>query len=178
MEILTKLKYTVFVLILLMIQNVSYGKYNDDWHSGVLVLQDQQVLVGHIAFDQVLGLVLIKEKETIKTYTVHNVASFRFYDKGMNVNRKFVVNQNEYTHNTKGLEIFEVVVEGRISVLRKVKKYLISTEGEHLHPQNSNIDLEWQRRNFKYFVKYNNKVVSMHKFETRIFPVIEKKMGE
>jgi hypothetical protein len=141
---MTKTIKTILLLILLMVAGRIQAQ---QWFDGAVVLSDQHVVNASIS-RQSRDLILVKNEKGVAVYPAHRVRSFRYFDRQQNINRKFVSGS---TSQAEPLRFFEVVVEGKINVLREqwifgetinedaadACRYLLCRSGESIVPINS-----------------------------------------
>ncbi len=115
---------TIFTVILMW---PSFGQNASG--KGVVILQDEQVLFGHVAYHQDKELVSVLHGERQLTYASSQVKLFQFYDKEKSLNRvhqPFLRPSNKrYAHQVQIPEFFEVVLMDDMMILRKQKTVLI-----------------------------------------------------
>lgn len=132
------------------------------WNEGVIVLTDGRVKQGAVAF-QVSEILLFTVNGELTVYTANKIQSFRYFDAKANINRKFV----SLSSGNERVKIFyELVVVGKVSVLRKFKTNNIN--GQH----NSDKD------DFNYFVRCKNDLYHLSQFRTKVYPSLISTAGE
>ena len=132
------------------------------WNEGVLVLTDGRVKQGAVAF-QVSEIVLFRVNGEVTVYTANKIHSFRYFDAKANINRKFISLSSE---NIRVNTIYEVVVVGKVSVLRKFKTNNINGQ------RNSDKD------DFDYFVRCQNYTYNLSQFRNKVYPNLISTAGE
>jgi hypothetical protein len=147
---MTKATKTILSILFLTLFIAAGDTRAQQWYDGAVVLSDQRVVIGAIS-RQSRDLILVKNAKGVAVYPAHRVTSFRYFDGPQNINRKFISGS---TSQTGPLRFFEVVVEGRINVLREqlvfsetmneeasdpgeACRYLLSGGGEGIVPINS-----------------------------------------
>lgn len=149
-----RIVFTICFLALSM--SLSAGKLA--WHKGWVVLANKdQVIAGEISLESTHDLILFRTSESATVYPAHKLKSFQYFDEEANITRKFVSLKDNHGV-VRSHHLYEYVVRGTFSVLRKVKGGLV--KGGTYNEQ----------RNFDYFVFYRNNLVSLSKFRTHVYP--------
>ncbi len=125
------------------------------WFEGSLVLATCEVLVGKISIKDDHDLILFEQEEKRTVYPAHKIRSLYFYDRGSNINRRYLSLKEDYGVRSSH-HLYEVVVTGKVDVLRKKKRSAFSE-----HP--SELD-------FNYFIRYNDDLIALRKFKKKVFP--------
>ena len=87
------------------------------WHEGKLVLTTDDTLQGNLKYDLAQGIVQIDVHDKVYTYSAKNIFYFELYDITSEHYREFYVLPYSATSSYKTPIIFEVLVEGNISLL-------------------------------------------------------------
>jgi hypothetical protein len=129
------------------------------WHKGSVVLADHdEVITGEISLESTHDLILFRTSESVTVYPAHKLKSFQYYDAETNINRKFVSLKDNHGV-VRSHHLYEYVLRGAFSVLRKVKGGLIKGGGPYS-----------EQNDFDYYVFHKNELVSLSKFRTHIYP--------
>ena len=91
------------------------------WHEGWLVTNDKDTLKGNLKYDFEAQLIQIKIDDKIKAYSNRNIYYFEIYDKTIEDYRQFYSLMYEVNYNYKIPILFEVLIEGELSLLLKEK---------------------------------------------------------
>jgi hypothetical protein len=134
------------------------------WVQGSIVLNDEQVLVGEISVEEKYDVVLFRNQDKIVVYPAHKVQSVWLYDASSNMNRKFVSIKNSST-TFHAYQLYEVVILGEITLLRKEISDVAATKEEH------------DAFGYKYLVQYKGELSALKKFRTAIYPKIRDVAG-
>lgn len=130
------------------------------WHSGVLVLQTQQVLTGTMAIEAEHDVVLHKNGDQVHIYPAHRVQSLQFFEVKTNINRKYISLQ----HGTWGRHhLYEVVVKGKVHVVRRQKKRTSSVLSD--------------ADSFIYYIYTGTELVSLGTFRRQLYPAFQQEGG-
>jgi hypothetical protein len=124
------------------------------WFEGSLVLSNNKVLCGKISVNMKHDMVLYNANDHVDVYPAHTVRSVHLYDSKVNVNRKFVM-FNENKSPIRRSYLYEVVLSGKLSVWRHVKVTSIE-------PYADAVD-------FDYYIKEESELVALDKFRTRFY---------
>jgi hypothetical protein len=87
------------------------------WHEGKLVLVSEDTLPGKIKYDLPKGIVQVDNGAKVYTYSAKNIFYFEIYDITSEHYREFYVLPYGVASSYKIPVIFEVLVEGNISLL-------------------------------------------------------------
>ncbi|HWA32758.1 MAG TPA: hypothetical protein VG737_01445, partial [Cyclobacteriaceae bacterium] len=119
-----------------------------------IVTTGNEVLAGKILYNPAYDLVVLRQGDSRVVINPQTMKSFRYYDEGANINRKFITAQG----NGFG-EIYEVVVAGQIMVLRRGKA--------ECGPSPSDAD------GYNYFFVRDGAIQALRKFRNRLYPEIK-----
>ncbi len=128
--------------------------FGDDWHRGVLTLKNDRVVQGELSVRTDCNVVIYKSGDAMMVYPAHKVARLSIFDTNENLKRTFVSVRKKVGASVVH-ELYEVVLDGDIAVLRKGKSV-------------------WHARlmdedDFDYFAYYNNELVPLNKFRKKLF---------
>lgn len=148
------MKRLIFLFIILL-SAIGYSTAATKWFRGVVVLQSLKVLSGQVAVHPVHDLVLFKTDEgELSVFPSNKITSVHYYDGEKNINRKFI-SLLEKTASTKKFTLYEIVIHGDVSVLRRPRFQ----------------DPRDEVASFDYFVRLKgNNLALLHQFRTKIFP--------
>jgi len=122
------------------------------------VLSTCEVLVGKISIKDEHDLILFERDEKRTVYPAHKIRSLYFYDRGRNINRRYLsLKEDNGVRSTDHL--YEIVVTGKVDVLRRKKTSAFSE-----HP--GELD-------FNYFVRYNDELLALRKFKKKVLPQLQ-----
>lgn len=151
----------IFLFILTSL--VANGRNSLQWNEAVVVLNDHEVLVGEVVIQPSFDIVLFKSGSERTYFPVSKISYINMREEGVNVPRKFVT-QVDKENGRSVVRLYEVVLQGELSVLRKSNgKSLPNFEDAH---------------SFDYFVKENTSVVKLADFKKKIYPKIERYYSE
>ena len=145
---------------LLLVNSIDVNAQSLKWNDGSAVLTSGYVIVGKLVIDPSLDIVLFEEDGKRTVYPAHKVRSLYYYDDSADINRRFIsLKDNSALHNR--YQLFEIVVQGEVSVLRK-QKTRFSKPSDAL--------------DFTYYVNYLDDVVLLRKFGKKIYPQLKSAM--
>lgn len=118
------------IIFCFLIVNIPAIGQDPVWHDGVLVLSNNEVLRGKLSVECHHDIVLFRTSSTTQVYPAYRIARVYFYDVENNINRKFRV----LTYPEIHAQLFEVVVQGTISIVRKPHLYgVVHVEDHHAY---------------------------------------------
>lgn len=130
------------------------------WNEGVVVLKGAEVQQGDISVDVRFDLILFRRGDSVMVYPAHRIQSFYYYDASANINRRFISLQNQ-NNVFREYHLYEVVLRGDVSVLRKQKGEIVSNENP-------------DRLNYNYFVKMADVITTLAEFRKKVYPELLK----
>jgi hypothetical protein len=145
---------TFFVLIVCVV-SLSARAEESKWFPGVIVLADGGlVMKGELALEDVLDVILFRGRNGLQVLPAHRIAEVRFYDHDSNINRHFISLLKSGPRRESNL--YEVVLEGGVKVLRKRKGLLKKNRSD--------------RYDYRYFVAKEGQLVGLKQFRNKIYP--------
>jgi len=144
-------------LLFLIITTSTYAE-SIKWHDGVLVLKNNDVLVGRLTIQPALNVILFQSEDQSAFYQLDKVDYVTYHDQEANLSRTFLslsLAENGRTLN----HLYEVVLRGRISVVRKPRSAYI--------PEVTDVG------SFDYFVLENGRAIELTQFRKKVFPSME-----
>jgi len=94
------------------------------WHEGKLVLVSEETISGKLKYDQVKGIVQADIDGKILTYSAKSIFHFEIYDITSESYREFYVLPYGLVTSYKAPVIFEVLVEGNLTLL--CREYILT----------------------------------------------------
>jgi len=131
------------------------------WHHGSVVLSSQEVRVGEICHQGMHDAILFRSNKQVSVLAAHKIQSVQYYDSQANINRKFI-SIRETNVVWRVHKLYEVVLQGEVSVLRKPK-----TRSTQLEDTEDHI----------YYVRYQGKVVDLKSFRSKVYPILTRNGG-
>lgn len=113
-----KQKLTI-LFFLLCLSTVNYAQQfpSEMWHEGKLVLANEEVYEGLLKYDLDRGIVQVEQEDKFLTFGANSIFYFKIFDLTVEANREFYVLPYGLVTSYKAPVIFEVLVEGNISLL-------------------------------------------------------------
>jgi hypothetical protein len=141
--------------VLLLVGVPAHSAPQITWHEGSLVLSDGVVKQGELSF-QTSEVVLFRDAESFMVYKPHQVASFYFFDREANMNRKyFSIGASQVTSR-----FYEVVVWGKLWVVRQLKSAFL------IHHQPSD------KFDYQYFIYDQDRLTDLKQFKRLVLPTL------
>ncbi len=128
------------------------------WYEGSLVLSDCKVLVGKISLEPEHDLILFSDGDARVVYPAHKIKSIYFYDEAKDINRRYISIKKDDGVRAS-YHLFELVVAGEISVVRRKKEPMFSIHNEPL--------------DFNYFVYLKEEMISLNKFRRKVLSQLQ-----
>ena len=119
-----KANLLTIVFSLLVSTGISQNFPSEMWHEGKLVLVSEETISGKIKYDQISGIVQIEKNEKILTYSAKSIFHFDIYDSSSESYREFYVLPYGIVSDYKTPVIFEVLVEGNLTLLSR--EYIVT----------------------------------------------------
>jgi hypothetical protein len=154
-----KLNFLFLVLIIALSSNAN----PTSWFDGVLVLKGNEIVKGQMSLKSDMEVVLVKSNEKVTVYPAHRILFFYYYDDVEGKNRNFISMEKRKGAARRFL-LFETIVEGELSVLRKEKS-------------NTPHVMVDQAIEYIYFIHWDNELMALRKFRTKVYPRIINAMG-
>ncbi|MEJ1241485.1 hypothetical protein WBG78_25280 [Chryseolinea sp. T2] len=137
------------------------------WHEGSVVLASGEVVVGQVSMMAGRDVVLLRRATNVSilpkgdinhgadVLPAHKVQSVFYYDKQDNVNRRFV--SHAVRHNSKAIQLYEIVLQGGLNVLRRTRSTSDSADAG----------------DFDYFVDASGAITPLWKFYRDVYPALD-----
>jgi hypothetical protein len=115
------MKITLLTLFLSALLRLGFSQTfpSEMWHEGKLVLTTDETKSGMIKYDQLQGIVQVKNGNKILTYSAKSIFHFEIYDILSESHREFYVLPYGLVSSYKTPVIFEVLVEGKLTLLSR-----------------------------------------------------------
>jgi len=131
---------TRYLLLIFTLFSTSFAGPDTQWYQGVVVLSSGEVLTGPMQYHPKWEAVLLKGDGGVQTYHASGLSQFRFFDSDRSLWRKFhSFRQGRETHSNM---IYEEVVKGSFSLLRRYKQIAPVKEGENKYLTHSSPEKE------------------------------------
>jgi hypothetical protein len=149
-------------------------------HEGELVLLSGDTLKGQIKYNLENDLIQIVINETVQTYSARKILYFSIYDKTVDMYRNFYSIPFEVQPNYKIPILFEVLYEGKLSLLAR-EAIVTETVPQYSYMYRSSVNMTRTKLDYEYyfldeggrFTKYNNKKFELYEAMKRKEPQIK-----
>lgn len=121
-------KYLIIFLTFIGTLTFAQDFPSEIWHEGKLVLVSEDTLVGKIKYDMKQDIVQVQTGEKMFTYGASKIFYFDIFDETVDYYRQFYTLPYGLISNYKIPVIFEVLMEGNISLLTREKISLKSSQ--------------------------------------------------
>ena len=122
------------------------------WYPGSLVTADREVLVGDMGPYPLLDVIIVKTTSGTQVLKAHQIESCFYFHSVENRNVRWV---SLPSGPDQPQRLFEVVLSGRVDVLRR--------------PKPGSLDAQPGVLDHDYFTEDNDTITSMDEFRTRVF---------
>lgn len=122
------------------------------------MLKDNKVLVGRVTIQPALNVILFQSEDRSAFYQLDRVDYVTYHDQDANLSRKFL-SLSLPANDRNSHHLYEVVLSGRISVIRKPRSAYI--------PEVTDVG------SFDYFVMENGRAIELTQFRKKVFPAME-----
>lgn len=145
-----------------------------DWHPGLVILNNHEIVKGDISYDYAYDLVMCKEGDKIQTFTTHQASSFKYFDAESNLFHEYVALSNKITPEYQQKSFYEVVLEGDINYVRKRNRF------PAYHPKDGylatrNAQMNEHKVCYEYFVQYKDELIKSRRFKQEVLPIMKSK---
>lgn len=149
-------------------------------HDGELVLLNGDTLKGQIKYNLENDLIQMVINKTVQTYSARKILYFSIYDKTVDMHRNFYSIPFEIQPNYKIPILFEVLYEGKLSLLAR-EAIVTETVPQYSYMYRSSVNMTRTKLDYEYyfldekgkFVKYNNKKFEIYEVMKRKEPQIK-----
>jgi len=149
-------------------------------HEGELVLLNGDTLKGQIKYNLENDLIQIIINETVQTYSARKILYFSIYDKTVDMYRNFYSIPFEIQPNYKVPILFEVLYEGKLSLLAR-EAIVTETVPQYSYMYRSSVNMTRTKLDYEYyfldedgrFTKFNNKKFELYEAMKRREPQIK-----
>jgi hypothetical protein len=149
-------------------------------HEGELVLLSGDTLKGQIKYSLENDLIQLVINETVQTYSARKILYFSIYDKTVEMYRNFYSIPFEVQPNYKVPILFEVLYEGKLSLLAR-EAIVTETIPQYSYMYRSSVNMTRTKLDYEYyfldeggsFTKYNNKKFELYEAMKRREPQIK-----
>ena len=149
----------IFVLLLLSISMKGWSQDfpSEYWHSGKLVLMDEDTLYGKIKYDLDNDLIQVEQNQVIKTYSAKKIFYFEIFDETVDNYRHFYSLPYKVQPNYEVPLLFEVLFEGDLSLLCREEIVTENVQSYNYNPYYYSPNYGNTRTKLKYNYYFLNK---------------------
>ena len=165
----------LMIVVAQITQAAGFPRSSGFWCSGTVVLEDQRVIEGEINYDLKFGAIQVKRNGLVKTYTAENIAHFTLFDAVKHRERQFVAIDHTEDEGYHRKTFFEVISEGKLTILRKskyVRKPRVTEDARAPH-----IYMNAVCRH-QYYVFRDNRFSEIDDFKEEILPLMRDQQQE
>jgi hypothetical protein len=137
------------------------------WEMGMVHLNDGRLIRGRLYYNPEKKLVLVENQGKILTYTPESLVRFSVYDNMLLVQRNYISIMPDNASSTQKY-IFEIVVNGKLSLLRHQKT---KTHYEGYYDQEIQQFIGYSS-DFTYYFLYENNVYSLKNFKKQYVEIV------
>ena len=176
------MRYIFSILLLLTIISASLAQDfpSELLHEGKVTLANGDTLSGNIKYDMENDLIQIVYKGTIQTYSARKLMYFTIYDNTVDMYRTFYSIPYEIEQNYERPLLFEVLYEGKLSLLAR-EKIVTETVPQYSYAYRSSVNMTRTKLDYEFFfldqkgnfVKYDLKKPMLYDLMSRKEPQIK-----
>ena len=113
----------LFLVLFMLVgtQVVGQNFPSEMWHKGQMVLVNEDTLLGKLKYDMEREIVQVQTAEKFYTFSSKQIFYFEIFDETVEFQRRFYTIPYGLVSNYKTPVIFEVLLEGNISILAREK---------------------------------------------------------
>lgn len=139
-----------FVLIALVLPSTAQEFSSRMFHKGWLVTEDQDTVRGDVKYDMETNAVqVVVENEKVKTFSSKKILYFEIYDNILKTYRQFYAIPYQVESNYKVPVLFEVLYEGKTSLL--VREKIVMTSDPYSQSYFNGPTASSEKLSFTYF---------------------------
>lgn len=163
------ISFTLTLILLSLADVQSQNPDEIDWHEGIIILEDNTIEKGDIAYDYITELVMCRQDGQVKVFGPGKARAFRYFNEDTNIIHKF----EAYTVNNTGQYgqkvFFEIILKGHINFIRKRNKH-------RFQPNFKSYLMKGQKQansNFKaydYFAETGGEMIRSKRFYKDLLP--------
>ena len=146
------MRYIFSILFLLTIFSGSVAQDfpSELLHEGKVTLANGDTLSGNIKYDMENDLIQIVYKGTIQTYSARKLMYFTIYDNTVDMYRTFYSIPYEIEPNYERALLFEVLYEGKLSLLAR-EKIVTETVPQYSYAYRSSVNMTRTKLDYEFF---------------------------
>ncbi|MEM6841570.1 MAG: hypothetical protein AAF632_05055 [Bacteroidota bacterium] len=166
------MKYIIGLLLFtinIQLVNATSFPQSGVWCTGKVKLDNDVVLEGEISYDLKFEAIQIKTGELVQTYTAENIVDFEIFDPIKYRHRKYVAVDHSMKEGYKRKTFFEVLSDGKITILRKSKYVRRPRVTEDYRAPHVYLNAVCRHT---YYVYHQNKFTEIEDFQAQIIPLM------
>ncbi|RPG64037.1 MAG: hypothetical protein CBE50_002255 [Flammeovirgaceae bacterium TMED290] len=177
----------VFFILLFPLNIIAQKFPSDMWHPGQLVTKDSDTIKGNLKYDFDNQSIQLDDGKTLKAYNVNNLYFFEIFDETINDYRQFYSLLYEISYNYEVPILFEMVIEGELSLLLREKIVAESVSNNYFPSYYSYSMIPSYQNNYSYinkikydyfFLSSNGKIYKFSGKKRELFQIMNKKSKE
>ena len=137
-----------------------------DWFEGKVLFTNQTEESGDIHLDMELGLLLIKQSGSIRTFPAFKVKQIEFFDKRFGKSRSFISLPYKSSRFNQSANLFEVVLQGQLIILRKEQSTFAMKMETLMGNRNGYLD-PYNDGHYVYYLYDGNKVTRLRQLNKK-----------
>lgn len=112
------IKKIIFLGLIVLAKTASAQEFPSDlWHSGIVVLVNEDTITGKVKYNLEQGLIQVESEKKTYTYSGKRVFYFQIFDQTVDSYREFYVLPYALANQYESPIFFEVLVEGNLTLL-------------------------------------------------------------
>lgn len=166
------MKYVSFLLLLIIIIHAAHAtdlSQRGVWCTGKITLKNNVVLEGEVSYDLKFEAIKIKTNNLVRTYTAETIADFEMFDPIKYRHRKYVTVDLPMKEGYQRKTFFEVLSDGKITILRKSKYVRRPRVTEDYRAPHVYLDAVCRHT---YYLYQADKFVEIEDFELQVLPLM------
>ena len=174
------------IFFLLISFHISAQQFPSDlWHPGLLVTNEGDSIKGDLKYDFENQSIQLDNGKTLKAYNVNNLYFFEIYDETIRDYRQFYSLMYEVGYNYSVPVLFEIVIEGKLSLLLRERIVAESISNNYFPSYYSYSMMPRFNNNYSYinkvkydyfFLENSGKIIKFNGKKRDIFSVMSDKI--
>ena len=147
------------------------------WHEGTVIFTNQTAASGELHLDMELGLLLVRQSGSIKTFPAFKVKHIQLFDEKYGKPRYFISLPYRTPRSNQSANLFEVVLRGDLIVLRKEQTSLATKVEAFIGNRNNVID-PYDEGYYVYYLYDGEKITKLRLLNKKRMASLMKKYGQ
>jgi hypothetical protein len=166
--------FCTILLVFLVHCGASAG--GEGWYRGEVVFNSEATLRGEVRYDWRAGVVQYRRDGRVQAFGPRLLQSFAFFDVQLNAIRRFQILPSGAEGGHMGKTIFEVVLNGPLTLVRRASPTVGFGVPAGLLPA-EDAALAFQLSGYSYFVHTGGRLVPITRFRRELWPAMVGKFG-